>query len=58
VAVVISDFEVVVEPPSRASEPASGANAETPTEQVVLTEQEVEMLLARQAERAARVRAH
>ena len=56
-AVVISEFEVVVEPPP-AGEPPAGTNAETPVENVVLTELELEMLLERQAERAARVRAH
>lgn len=53
-AVVISDFEVVVEPPAGEPAPAPEAAAE----QAVLTPQEVELLLQRQAERAARVRAH
>jgi hypothetical protein len=54
--VVISDFEVVVEPSPQPPPPAPefGAEAET----VVLRPAEVEMLLERQAERAARVRAH
>ena len=56
-AVVISDFEVVVEPPpndeagARAAESNAAAN-------VVLTPQELELLLERQEERAARLRAH
>lgn len=53
-AVVISDFEVVVEPPEAEPPPAP----ETAAERVVLTPQEVELLIERQAERAARVRAH
>jgi hypothetical protein len=52
--VVISDFEVVVEPPVTPS-PAEGS---AETESVVLTPAEIEMLLERQAERNARVRAH
>lgn len=56
-AVVISEFEVVVEPPS-AGEQSAATNVETPAENVVLTEQDLELLLERQAERAARVRAH
>jgi hypothetical protein len=55
VAVVISDFEVVVEPPG--AEPATAPEPPA-AERVVLTPQEVELLLERQAERAARVRAH
>ncbi len=53
--VVISDFEVVVEPPAS---PTPVAEGPTETESVVLTPTEVEMLLERQAERDARVRAH
>jgi hypothetical protein len=53
--VVISDFEVVVEPPAP-SPPAAESQAEP--ESVVLTPSEIEMLLERQAERDARVRAH
>jgi hypothetical protein len=55
-AVVISDFEVVVEPPP----PALAANSEAPAEaeSVVLTPSDLELLLERQAERVARVRAH
>ena len=55
-AVVISDFEVVAEPPPAAPPPAGEFGAETET--VVLRPAEFEMLLERQAERAARVRAH
>ena len=54
--VVISDFEVVVEPPPPASVPDSEAPAGT--EAAVLTPFELELLLERQAERDARVRAH
>lgn len=53
--VVISDFEVVVEPPAA---PAPAAEGPAAPESVVLTPTEVEMLLERQAERAERVRAH
>lgn len=53
-AVVISDFEVVVEEPPAAPAPPAGPPAEPP----VLTPQEFELLLERQAERAGRVRAH
>lgn len=55
-AVVISDFEVVVEPPPR--EPVSAVEAPSEPEAVVLTPSELELLLERQAERDARVRAH
>lgn len=55
-AVVISDFEVVVEPPP--SPPAAAAEAPAETEAVVLTPFELELLVERQAERAERVRAH
>jgi hypothetical protein len=55
VPVVISDFEVVVEPPAAPPVAVEGA---AETESVVLTPTEVEMLLERQAERDARVRAH
>jgi len=54
-AVVISDFEVVVEPPGEA---APAADADPEAERPVLTPQDLELLLERQAERAARVRAH
>jgi hypothetical protein len=54
-AVVISDFEVVVEPPMP---PPPAGEFGPDTETVVLKPTEVEMLLERQAERAARVRAH
>lgn len=53
--VVISDFEVVVEPPVP---PPVSAESQAETESVVLTPSEIEMLLERQAERDARVRAH
>lgn len=55
-AVVISDFEVVAEPPP----PESVTSSETPAEtaSVVLNPWELELLLERQAERDARVRAH
>jgi hypothetical protein len=55
VPVVISDFEVVVEPPPNEE---AAARAEQSAPDVVLTPQEVELLLERQAERAARLRAH
>jgi hypothetical protein len=54
-AVVISDFEVVAEPPAEPQPPAESA---AETEPPILTPQEFELLLERQAERAARVRAH
>ena len=53
--VVISDFEVVVEPPAA---PPVAVEGGAETESVVLTSNEIEMLLERQAERDARVRAH
>ncbi|MFL6255770.1 MAG: hypothetical protein ACJ74T_12225 [Pyrinomonadaceae bacterium] len=53
--VVISDFEVVVEPPAQPPVAAEGA---AETESVVLTPWEMELLLERQSERDARVRAH
>jgi hypothetical protein len=53
--VVISDFEVVVEPPVP---PPPAAEGSAETESVVLTPAEIELLLERQAERDARVRAH
>jgi hypothetical protein len=56
VAVVISDFEVVVD--TLPSEPPPGPANETAAPNVVLTPQEVELLLERQEERAARLRAH
>ena len=55
-AVVISDFEVVVEPPP--GEPAQAPAGESAAQGVVLTPQEMELLLERQEERAARLRAH
>jgi hypothetical protein len=54
-AVVISDFEVVVEPPPP---PQTAAEAPAETESVVLTPFELELLADRLAERAERVRAH
>ncbi|HEV7892171.1 MAG TPA: hypothetical protein VGP08_16110 [Pyrinomonadaceae bacterium] len=54
--VVISDFEVVVEPP--APQPPAPADAPAETESVVLTPWELELLLERQSERDARLRAH
>jgi hypothetical protein len=53
--VVVSDFEVVVEPPPN-DEAAATAQQDTPD--VILKPHEVELLLERQEERAARVRAH
>ena len=53
--VVVSDFEVVVEPPPNSE---SAARAEEGTAEVILKPHEVELLLERQEERAARVRAH
>jgi hypothetical protein len=55
-AVVISDFEVVVEPPPPPQTAAAEAPAET--ESVVLKPFELELLVERLAERAERVRAH
>jgi hypothetical protein len=54
--VVVGDFEVVVDSPVAPPPEAAGAGADA--EPVVLTPAEVEMLLERQAERVARVRAH
>lgn len=54
-AVVISDFEVVAEPPPAAPAPAPGGDSE---ESPVLRPDEFDLLAERQAERAARVRAH
>lgn len=51
-AVVINEFEVVVEPPPEA--PASG---EQPAQAAAPTPQEIEQVLRRRMERAARVRA-
>jgi hypothetical protein len=51
-AVVINDFEVVVEPPPEA--PEAG---EQPAPQAAPTPQEIEQIVRRQMERAARVRA-
>jgi hypothetical protein len=56
-AVVISDFEVVVEAPPNDESGARAAESAGPTN-VVLTPQEMELLLERQEERAARLRAH
>ncbi len=53
--VVISDFEVVVEPPPQ---PPVAAESQAETESAVLTPSEIELLLERQTERDARVRAH
>lgn len=53
--IVISDFEVVVEP---LPPPSAAVEAPAETESVVLTPTEIELLLERQAERDARVRAH
>ncbi len=50
-AVVINDFEVVVEPPPA---PDSG---EQPAQAAAPTPQEIEQVVRRQMERAARVRA-
>jgi hypothetical protein len=55
-AVVISDFEVVVEP--LRGEPSPGPSGEDETPNVVLTPQEIALLLERQEERAARLRAY
>ena len=54
-AVVISDFEVVVEPPT---ETTTAADAGPEDERPVLAPHDFELLLERQSERAARVRAH
>ena len=54
-AVVISDFEVVVEPPT---ETTTAADAGPEDERPVLAPHDLELLLERQSERAARVRAH
>ncbi len=51
-AVVINDFEVVVEPP-----PDTPAAGEQPPTQAASTPQDVEQIVRRQMERAARVRA-
>lgn len=53
--VVVSDFEVVVEPPPGEEAPA---RAQEGAPEVVLKPHEVELLLERQEERAARLRAH
>jgi hypothetical protein len=53
--VVISDFEVIVEPPAAQADVTEAA---VESETVVLTPPELEMLLERQSERDARVRAH
>ena len=53
--VVVSDFEVIVEPPPN-DEGAARADEGTPDG--VLKPHEVELVLERQEERAARVRAH
>ena len=53
--VVVSDFEVIVEPPP-GDEPPARVNVGEPD--VVLKPHEVELVLERQEERAARVRAH
>ncbi len=56
-AVVISDFEVVVDPSPGERSPAT-PTAAVDAPMVVLTPQEIELLIERQAERAARLRAH
>ena len=56
-AVVISDFEVVVEAAPNDESGARVAESAAP-QNVVLTPQEMELLLERQEERAARLRAH
>jgi hypothetical protein len=56
VPVVISDFEVVVEPP--AQPPVAVVEGGAEADSVVLTQWEMELLLERQSERDARVRAH
>ena len=56
-AVVISDFEVVVEPPPNDDSGARAAESGG-AQNVVLTPQEIELLIERQEERAARLRAH
>jgi hypothetical protein len=53
--VVVSDFEVIVEPPPNDE---SAARADEGKPDGVLKPHEVELLLERQEERAARVRAH
>lgn len=53
--VVVSDFEVVVEPPPGDE---AAARADEGTQDSVMKPHEVELLLERQEERAARVRAH
>lgn len=55
-AVVISDFEVVAEPPTPA--PATAPDAAAAPEASVLKPDEFDLLSERQSERAARVRAH
>jgi hypothetical protein len=58
VAVVFNEFEVVAEPPQAAAgpgvAPAGGKGAEHPPP---MTPRDVEILLRREAERAARLRA-
>ena len=54
--VVISDFEGVVEPPPQP--PVAVVEGGAEAESVVLTPSEIELLLERQSERDARVRAH
>lgn len=51
-AVVINDFEVLVEPPPEA--PAAGQQPAAPA---APTPEEIELIVRRQLERAARVRA-
>ena len=51
-AVVINEFEVVVEPP-----PAPSSSDEQPAPAAAPTPQDIEQVVRRQMERAARVRA-
>lgn len=53
--VVVSDFEVIVEPPP---ESESAARADEGAQDSVMKPHEVELMLERREERAARVRAH
>jgi hypothetical protein len=57
VAVVINEFEVIPEPPPEKAAPAK-APAGPPPEQAALTPLDLENLVRRRLERAARVRAH
>jgi hypothetical protein len=56
-AVVISDFEVVAEPaPAKSSAPAAGEKSDAEPASV-WTARDIEKIVRREAERAARVRA-